>query len=283
MNQRHSYRVLGLAAACLAGALPAGALTLRCPPDSVKVGDLCVDTYEASVWQIPASNTGLVRLVQAGRATLADLTSGGATQLNPGSNFLADPGVGTPPPVFPPTFPTNGQWTAPLYAASIAGVQPAASVSWFQADEACALSVKRLLTNAEWQRAAAGTPASPDGSDNGISDCNINSVFETVPTGSRPSCKSNWGAFDMVGNVAEWVANWVPRSSGCAGWGAFSTDSMCLSGADPMAIGPGALIRGGRFTPAGTVAGVFAIHGDNGPALALPFMGFRCARSFGAP
>src|SRR5215468_8388139 len=49
--------------------------TLRCPPDSVKVGDACVDRYEESVWQIPPSNTALVKMVVSGRATLADLTS----------------------------------------------------------------------------------------------------------------------------------------------------------------------------------------------------------------
>jgi len=26
------------------------------------------------------------------------------------------------------------------------------------------------------------------------------------------SCVSYWGAFDMVGNADEWVADWVPRS-----------------------------------------------------------------------
>src|SRR2546426_8770896 len=59
----------------------AGAATLRCAADSVKVGNVCVDKYEASVWSIAPSNTGLVRKVQKGIATLADLTAGGATQL----------------------------------------------------------------------------------------------------------------------------------------------------------------------------------------------------------
>src|SRR5262249_18835694 len=53
----------------------------KCPPDSVKVGNVCIDTYEASVWQIAPSNTSLVKLVQAGKATLAKLTAGGATLL----------------------------------------------------------------------------------------------------------------------------------------------------------------------------------------------------------
>src|SRR5215470_12948755 len=99
---------LGLAALCW-WAIPAYAGTLRCPPDSVKVGNVCVDTYEASVWQIPPTNIVLVKLVQSGRATLADLTSGGATQLSPASSCA---------PGYPANFPDDGNWTP------VAGTSP---------------------------------------------------------------------------------------------------------------------------------------------------------------
>jgi hypothetical protein len=56
---------------------------LKCPPDSVKVGNVCVDKYEASVWQIDPTNRSLVNKVQQGKATLADLTKGGATEPSP--------------------------------------------------------------------------------------------------------------------------------------------------------------------------------------------------------
>src|SRR5262249_61801901 len=78
--------VVGCTAVCLVAAVPAGAGTLKCPPDSVKVGNVCIDTYEASVWQIPTSNTVLVKLVQAGKATLAHLTAGGAAQVSPSAS-----------------------------------------------------------------------------------------------------------------------------------------------------------------------------------------------------
>jgi len=74
--------VVGCMAVCLA-AVAAEAGTLKCPPDSVKVGNTWIDTYEASVWQIPPSNISLVRRVQAGKATLTNLTAGGAVQLAP--------------------------------------------------------------------------------------------------------------------------------------------------------------------------------------------------------
>ena len=74
-------------------ATPVLAGMLRCPPDSVKVGPTCVDKYEASVWQIAPSNTALVQKVQAGTATLADFTGGGATQLSPSSSCSPPPAM----------------------------------------------------------------------------------------------------------------------------------------------------------------------------------------------
>jgi len=153
-------------------AIPVHAGTLKCPPDSVKVGPVCVDKHEGSVWQIPPSNTSLVKLVQAGKATLADLTAGGAAELG------CIPGSQTP---YPASFPANGNWTAPVYAASVAGVLPSTCISWFQAEQACALSNKRLVTNQEWQRAASGTPDDP-------ASCNIGNSMAPLPneTGSAP-------------------------------------------------------------------------------------------------
>src|SRR5262245_27323482 len=55
-----------------------------CAVDAVTAGAACVDKYEASVWRVPdptTTNAGLVRRIQLGRTTLADLTAGGATPL----------------------------------------------------------------------------------------------------------------------------------------------------------------------------------------------------------
>src|SRR5713101_3480617 len=94
---------VGLAALNLTWAVPA--LAKKCPSDSVQVGPACIDTYEASVWQIAPSNTGLVNLVKKGKATLTDLTSGGATQLSASSSCA---------PGYPATFPADGNWTPVL-------------------------------------------------------------------------------------------------------------------------------------------------------------------------
>jgi formylglycine-generating enzyme required for sulfatase activity len=88
---------------------------------------------------------------------------------------------------------------------------------------------------------------------------------------------SSDGAFDMVGNLGEWVADWVPQSTGCPGWGAFSNDYMCLAGASTTG-GPGALLRGGLFSD-GDGAGPLNVNAVNPPSTPLfGFFGFRCAR-----
>ena len=81
-------------------------------------------------------------------------------------------------------------------------------------------------------------------------------------TGLRQSCVSSIGAFDMVGNLAEWVADWVPQSTGGGAWspGVSATgDIQGLAGAEERGA-PGALLRGGDFlygggTPAGPARG----------------------------
>ena len=132
-------------------------------------------------------------------------------------------------------------------------------------------SGKRLLTNQEWQAAALGTP---DGA-----PCNVSSGSVAV-TGTA-GCVSDVGAFDMVGNLSEMVADWVPRSTACPDYTftilGDTNDQMCLAGADTT-IGPGVLFRGGAFNY-GAAAGVFAVNGFLTPWSAGTFyIGFRAAR-----
>src|SRR5678815_439153 len=97
----------------------------RCGPDAVVAGTVCLDKYEASVWRVPnptTTNASLVRRIQLGRATRADLTAGGATQLGTASDDYA-----------PCTH--DGQSCAnDIYAVSLPGVMPSAFITWFQAE-----------------------------------------------------------------------------------------------------------------------------------------------------
>ncbi|MBZ5639516.1 MAG: formylglycine-generating enzyme family protein [Acidobacteriia bacterium] len=245
--------------------MPAAHAARTCGPDSVPAGTVCLDRYEASVWRVPnptTTNALLVTKIQLGTATQADLTAAGATQLGTLVDDYA-PCTG------------NGQNCADdIYAVSLPAVIPAANITWFQAQEACANAGKRLPTSAEWQMGTTGTPDA--GSDNGTTDCNSNAGSVTL-TGARKSCESARGAFDMVGNLDEWVAEWVPLSTVCSNWGGLSDDLMCLFGASSSAGGPGALLRGGDFR-ARTAAGSLAVVGTGGPFSARAFIGFRCAR-----
>ena len=215
-------------------------------------------------------NNGLVWKIQLGRATAAALRAGSATQLGVGSDDYA------------PCADSGQNCANDIYAVSLPGVVPSAHITWFQAEQACKNARKRLPTNAEWQGAVAGTP--DPGPDDGTTDCNTTSGVLVSATGSRSRCVSARGAFDMVGNLWEWVADWVPRSTTCGTWSGGvspSGDDQCLAGADTTGE-PGALLRGGDFGifGFGVDAGPLAVFGfvePSAPSFSVAF-GFRCAR-----
>jgi len=253
--------------ASTAGAQGAKPLT-KCAPDAVVAGTVCMDKFEASVWRVAGPTTinkGLVKKIQQGKATVADLAKGGATQL------------GTVSDDYTPCADSGQNCADDIYAVSVAGVTPARFVTWFQAQAACKNARKRLPSNAEWQAAVAGTP--DPGGDNGSTECNTGNTFTVSLTGSRSACVSSDGAFDLVGNLYEWVADWVPRSTACGTWSAGVSptgDDQCLGGAATTGE-PGALLRGGGFGD-GSLAGPLNVYGAVEPSLALSDFGFRCAR-----
>ncbi len=259
-------RAITMAGALLLLASPAW--SIWCRSDQVAVGRVCMDKYEASVWRLPDSrrkNNGLVKKIRQGTATLKDLTKGGATQLGVGSDDYA------------PCADNGQDCTNDIYALSLPGVIPSSWMTWFQAQAACENSHKGLPSNAQWQAAVIGTP--DPGPDDGATDCNTATAGAATLTGSRSSCVSARGAFDMVGNLYEWVADWLPRSAGCGTWTAGMSptgDDQCLAGAAPTGE-PGALLRGGDFG-SGPLAGPLAVEGNLAPSDADLFIGFRCAR-----
>jgi hypothetical protein len=277
---RIALRLPALAFLALAAAAPALAAPATCPPDSIRVGTTCVDRFEASVWlvQQPARRQPLLKRIANGKVTAQELLDAGAVQL----------GCDEAPPAihsaFPLSFPENGNWTPVLgtkppspgiYAVSVEGVVPTSCVTWFQAEQACAASGKRLLTNEEWQRAAAGTP--DPALIVGPLDCaTVTPTAGPVPTGSRTACVSSWGVSDMVGNLSEWVGDWADLNNPfVCDTNAFG-DRSCFGGSGLSPL-PGALHRGGGWAD-GSNAGVFAVNANLTPDQNPNDVGFRCAR-----
>ncbi len=112
---------------------------------------------------------------------------------------------------YPSGFPASGQPSAHLYACSIKGVLPSSYLSWYRAKWACEFQGKRLCTIAEYKDACMGPSLNryPYGAVFVSGICNdawIDGATKSK-TGQFSGCESEYGAFDMSGNLAEWVIN----------------------------------------------------------------------------
>ncbi|MFC1771755.1 formylglycine-generating enzyme family protein [Pseudomonadota bacterium] len=188
-----------------------------CPSDMVAVGSLCVDKYESSLW---TAATGGSQISPAGGAPFYPCAADGS-----------DCGDGA---------------ANPIYARSEATFFPAALVTWYQANQACANVGKRLPTTAEWQMAASGTD-----------ETLCPSTGALVATGTTAACVSTAGALDMVENLWEWTADLNQTGADA------STDDL-----------DGRVLGSGYLSGAGTTK---SLAGPP-PTATNPEFGFRCVR-----
>jgi formylglycine-generating enzyme required for sulfatase activity len=96
---------------------------------------------------------------------------------------------------------------------------PAACLTWYEAEAYAAWRGGRLPTEAEWEFAARGPDSRvyPWGDEFEAGRCNLVESKGMEAAGSHPDGASWVGAQDMCGNVMEWVQDWLaPYAEGKA-------------------------------------------------------------------
>ena len=168
------------------------------PPGMTTIGPLCIfiDLYESTVFDDP-SCTG----TRYGENS--DDYPAGFPDLVESANCEGECAGHT----------TEAQ-TTPLYACPIKAIIPSRHVTWFQAKRACE-NVGKYLCSYESMGPACYGPSRNhvSGRSPAPSPCNVRKwrgpVLEIAKTGEYPDCTTEWGGFDILGNLGEWVdCNW---------------------------------------------------------------------------
>lgn len=171
---------------------------------------------------------------------------------------------------------------------------PVTGVSWYGAQAYCGWRGARLPTEAEWEKAASWDPQQneqrvyPWGNafdettvnfcDQNCAEAQANPQVDdgfatTAPVGSFEAGRSGVGAYDMGGNVWEWVADWFNPT--------FYGESPTVNPFGPRE-GAEKVVRGGSWYDTGNFTSS-AIRFPALPDTGDDSIGFRCAWSLHNP
>ncbi|MDO9302903.1 MAG: formylglycine-generating enzyme family protein, partial [Anaerolineales bacterium] len=170
-----------------------------------------------------------------------------------------------------PPYDTSSHSRASYYGNSEFDDFPVIYVIWRQANAYCSWAGRELPTEAQWEKAARGTDerAYPWGND-APNDTLLNynrKVDDTTKVGSYETGKSFYGAYDMAGNVWEWVTSLYKP---------YPYDAS--DGRENMNSSNTRVVRGGSWVNDYLYVRS-AIRYRGYPVSASGIDGFRCARS----